>query len=539
MIAVLAEAGQYPAVKEFFELFKTPWEFYHNQSKCSVLICAANQIPANSARVVVVYGSRENPSDRIHGVQIRSRHSGAMVLLEGNRIPIYGDCLAFGASKAGVATHESSGEPAVVTVDSDGRTLVRVGFDLFQEIGFLLTHGQPPANAAIPALELHIALLRRLILGQSVSLTEIPPVPDGHNFIACLTHDMDHIGLRNHKFDHTIFGFFYRATLGSLLDLWRGKKNWRQLTVNWFAALKLPLVYLGLAGDFWVQPHRYREIEKESNSTFFVIPKKGEPGLDRQGNRPRRRAASYDAAEYLDLLKELQLAGDEIGLHGIDAWRDSAAGRQEHETICRLTGAAETGVRMHWLFFDEKSPALLEAAGFSYDSTVGYNQTIGYRAGTTQVYKPMTTSNLLELPMHVMDTAMFYPNYLNLTPAQAQKAVRPIIENAAHFGGVVTINWHDRSVAPERLWDADYAQLLEQLRVGGACFLTARQAVSWFRKRRTAVFEQNGDTVKIKIPDDDGAGLPGLRMRTYYADAKGEKYSETLLTNGTEVRFDA
>jgi hypothetical protein len=539
MIAVLAEEGQYPAVKEFFELFKTPWEFYHNQSKCSVLISATNQIPANTARVVVVYGSRENPSDRIHGVQIRSRHSGAMVLLGENRIPIYGDCLAFGASEAGVLTHESTREPAVVTVDSDGRTIVRVGFDLFQEIGFLLTHGQPPANAAIPTLELHIALLRRLILGQSVSLIEIPPVPGGHNFIACLTHDMDHIGIRNHKLDHTIFGFLYRATLGSLLDLWRGKKNWHQLTINWFAALKLPLVYLGLARDFWVQPHRYREIEKESNSTFFVIPKKGEPGLDKQGNRPHRRAASYDAAEYLDLLKKLQFAGDEISLHGIDAWRDSVAGRQEHETICRLTGVTETGVRMHWLFFDEKSPAVLEAAGFSYDSTVGYNQTIGYRAGSTQVYKPMTTTKLLELPMHVMDTAMFYPGYLNLTSAEAQKAVRPIIENAARFGGAVTVNWHDRSVAPERLWDGDYAQLLEQLRDGGACFLTASRAVSWFRKRRAVVFEQNGDTVKIKISEFDGADLPELRIRTYCADANGERYSETPLTDSTEVRLGA
>ena len=29
----------------------------------------------------------------------------------------------------------------------------------------------------------------------------------------------------------------------------------------------------------------------------------------------------------------------------------------------------------------------LEKAGFSYDSTVGYNETIGYRAGTAQVFK--------------------------------------------------------------------------------------------------------------------------------------------------------
>lgn len=539
MIAVLAEEGQHPAVKEFFELFKTPWEFFHSQTKCSVLLCAANQIPATSARVVVVYGSQENSFDRAHGVQIRSRRSGAMVSLGESRIPIYGDCLAFGAFETDTVARETIGEPAVVTAVSDGRTFVRIGFDLFREIEYLLTNGQPPAHASIPALELHIALLRNLILRHSVSLVEIPPIPVGHNFIACLTHDMDHIGIRNHKFDHTIFGFIYRATLGSIQDFCRGKKNWRQMTTNWLAVLKLPFIYLGLAGDFWAQPELYPQIEKELNSTFFVIPKKGEPGLDIRGNRPRRRAASYEAAEYVDLLKKLQFAGDEIALHGIDAWRDSAAGRQEQETICRITGLAETGVRMHWLFFDEKSPAVLEAAGFDYDSTVGYNETIGYRAGTTQVFKPMTATNLLELPMHVMDTALFYPSYLNLTPAQAQEAVRPLVENVIRFGGALTVNWHDRSVAPERQWDTSYAQLVEQLQRGGACFLTAGRAVSWFRKRRSAVFERNGDTVKIKISGGKDTHLPGLRIRTYSADAKGEKYSDAPLIDGSEVRLAA
>ena len=44
-----------------------------------------------------------------------------------------------------------------------------------------------------------------------------------------------------------------------------------------------------------------------------------------------------------------------------------------------------------------------------YDSTIGYNETVGYRAGTTQPYRPLAASRLLELPLHVMDTALFYP----------------------------------------------------------------------------------------------------------------------------------
>ncbi|MGH7941984.1 MAG: hypothetical protein ACREE6_00935 [Limisphaerales bacterium] len=539
MIAVLAQEEDHPAVREFFELFKTPWEFYRGDCEYSVVLCATDAIPTGSGKVVIAFGSVENSFDRAIATKIRSRQSGGMVLYGRTRIPIYGNCLVFESSVPGLLTHDSACGAVALTTVRGGQTVIRIGFDLFQEFKYLLTQGQPAGHAAIPTLELHIALLRSLILMCSIPIVEIPPVPDGHNFITCLTHDMDHLGIRNHKFDHTMLGFLYRATMGSILDVWRGKKDWRQARANWLAVARLPLVQLGLAADFWNQPDRYREIEKEQNSTFFVIPKRGEPGIDSRGKRPRRRAASYDAMEYSDVLKKLQFAGDEIGVHGIDAWRDSAAGREEQEIVCGLTGAAETGVRMHWLYFDEHSPSILEAAGFSYDSTLGYNQTIGYRAGTTQVFKPLTTATLMELPMHVMDTALFYPNYLNLTPERAHEAIRPLIENAMHFGGALTVNWHDRSIAPERLWDGPYQELLEQLRARGACFLTAGRAVSWFRKRRAAVFERTSDTIKVRIPADGRPRLPGLRVRTYYPEGNGDKYSETSVNDGGEIRLAA
>lgn len=535
MIAVLADEGEYPAAREFFELFKTPWEFYRGDSSCSVLLCTANCVPDNSAKVVFVYGSRENGFDRAAGIRIGSRHSGAMLARGNDRIPVYGNCLTFETAGRSILTLESSPATAAIAFALGGRRIIRIGFDLFQEVRHLLTRGQPASHAAIPALDLHIALMRDLIVECCVPLIEIPPVPDGYSCIACLTHDMDHIGVRNHKFDHTMFGFLYRAGLGSVLDAFRGKKTLRQLGANWLAILKLPLVHLGLARDFWAQFDRYLEIEGGLPSTWFFIPKKGETGLDKGGNRPTRRAANYDAAGHVSLIQMLQAAGKEIGLHGIDAWRDSVAGAQEGEIISRLTGVAETGVRMHWLYFDEGSPTILEAAGFTYDSTFGYNQTVGYRAGTAQVFKPETTERLLELPMHVMDTALFYRNYLDLAPAQAQEKVQTLVAAAARAGGVLTVNWHDRSVSPERLWDATYLRTIEQLRASDACFLTAGAAVSWFRRRRAVTFERNGGAVKIKIPAAADTGLPGLRVRNYKKD---KKISETSLTHDSEVLLD-
>ena len=187
-------------------------------------------------------------------------------------------------------------------------------------------------------------------------------------------------------------------------------------------------------------------------STFFVIPTKGDAGVDSEGRTKRKRASRYALTDIADDLKKLLSANREIAVHGIDAWRDSAKGRDEREQIQKITGTAETGVRMHWLYFDSQAPATLEKAGFSYDSTVGYNETIGYRAGTTQVFKHPEVDHLLELPLHIMDTALFYPSYMNLSDDEARAAMLPLIENVTRFGGVLTINWHDRSLGPERLW---------------------------------------------------------------------------------------
>jgi hypothetical protein len=229
----------------------------------------------------------------------------------------------------------------------------------------------------------------------------------------------------------------------------------------------------------------------------------------------------------------LLTAGCEVGLHGIDAWIDESSGRNELEEIRRLTGTTEVGARMHWLYFDQQSPLLLETAGASYDSTIGYNQTVGYRVGTTQVYQPLGTTRLLELPLHVMDTALFYPAYLGLSRREAGTALDRMADNAVRFGGCVTINWHDRSVCPERLWDATYRDLIQDLRSRGAWFATAGQAVAWFRKRRSAVFEAACNEPNAAATADDGEALPGLRLRTHKA-----RESFQNAARGSEDHFD-
>lgn len=539
VIGVLATKFELPLVSEFFELFKTAWEPYQPDHTYSVLICSSCDCPATSARLILRFDSKPGAFDRKHGIQIRN--SDPMIPLETlfGRLPLYGSSAVFDLPNGWTMDGVCPGGVAIV-METEDQVTIRIGFNLFDEFGRVLQDGQPVEFAAIPSVELHIALLREWILRSSLPLVEIPPVPAGGSFIACLTHDVDHVGVRNHRFDATMWGFVGRGLAGSLWDLARGRKTLVQCARNWTAVFSLPLVHLGWVRDFWYQFDRYQEIERGLSSTFFVIPQKGDPGTDAEGRIRPLRAARYGAADIRDDVRKLHADGWEIGVHGINAWRDSECGKQERDRVAEAAGHSPSGVRMHWLYFRKESPRVLEQAGFDYDSTMGFNQTIGYRAGTAQVFKPLQTENLLELPMHVMDTALFYPSYLNCSPRQAKVKVEELIGNSIRLGGVLTINWHDRSVAPERLWDGFYIELLKDLRRRKAVFLTAGQTVRWFRKRRAAKIDQvefqNGTVRNRATRDASQDGLPGLILRVHKPRKPGAAgYSDIPLPSGSEI----
>jgi hypothetical protein len=527
VIGVLADPAEEPVIREFFELFKTPWEFYRPGACYGAVLCTADApdgINVLNAKLVIVCASAETSLERASGCRITRQSIDCAVVWKEHRIPLYGrvavfHCRQTPGRQTPVVALESSGECAGYSDARQGLTYVRIGYDLFDEIRILLETGQPSSFAITPTLDLHIALLRELLTGSGMAWCEIPPVPDEYSFLACLTHDVDHPAIRPHRWDHTAFGFLKRAVLGSVRNFLSGRIAFRQLLSNWAAACKLPFVYLGWAQDFWAGfAQTYLDIEKGRPSTFFFVPFRDHTGWTRQGAAPRFRAVRYGAVELAGTIRNLRRAGCEVGLHGIDAWRDEEHGRSELTEIHCVADCATSGVRMHWLYYDADSPAILEDAGAAYDSTFGYNETVGYRAGTAQVYKPLPARQLLELPLHIMDTALFYPTHLGLSFQEARPLVREILENAERFGGCVTINWHDRSLAPERLWGDFYQHLLEELAGRNAWFATATDAVAWFRHRRSAVFERDHAAlmdVRIRWSEDDRKRLPGLRVRVH------------------------
>ena len=490
MIGVIPRGREMAGVQEFFQLFKTPWELFQESRSYDVVVATAGKIPQVDARLLVIYGSEIKNSDAQPKITPCSKLRDVTLDYRGIGVPIYGETLTFEGTGASVLRVAAGSRIAGLKISSAGLTVLRLGYDLFQEIEFLLSVGQPVEFAHIPTLEIHIIMLRDWILDEGIPLLEIPPVPAGRSFSVCLTHDIDFVGIRCHKFDHTMWGFLYRSTVGALRDFVRRRISFGRLLRIWRAASSLPFVYLGWMKDFWVPFDWYLQIEKDLPATYFLVPFKKRAG-ERVSSRHRdRRATSYDIADLPEWTTTLIKEGCEIGVHGIDAWHSAVKGREELERVAAVTGKSEVGVRMHWLLRDENTFCVLEESGYDYDSTAGYNETVGYRCGTSQTFRPLGVKTLLELPLHIQDGAMFYSQRLDLPETEAWHLCEVMIQNAKEIGGVLTILWHDRSHGPERFWGEFYIMLVRKLRSLDVWFGTAGQVVKWFRQRREVAFER-------------------------------------------------
>ena len=202
------------------------------------------------------------------------------------------------------------------------------------------------------------------------------PNPPGHPFIACLTHDIDFIGIRQHKLDQTFLGFVYRV-FKSAVD---GRtRDWSKVRKNFFALFsRFQRSISKLLPDFWYPVDCYEAIEHGHPSTYFFIPFAGRAGRQATARRAFRRAAPYDVKKYAQALRSLEAGASEVAVHGIDAWCDPASAAAEMQAIRDITGKSAVGIRMHWgSMFSEHSPDTLDRAGYIYDSTLGYNEAVG------------------------------------------------------------------------------------------------------------------------------------------------------------------
>ena len=94
--------------------------------------------------------------------------------------------------------------------------------------------------------------------------------------------------------------------------------------------------------------------------------------------------------KYTERLKWLVSQKCEIGIHpGYESAFDSEKIQTEKEEVEQMAGIGISGVRNHFLRFSiPKSWRNYEELGLLYDSTLGYAEREGFRAGIAAPFKP-------------------------------------------------------------------------------------------------------------------------------------------------------
>jgi hypothetical protein len=132
---------------------------------------------------------------------------------------------------------------------------------------------------------------------------------------------------------------------------------------------------------------------------------------------------------------------------------------------------------------------------------------------------------------------------MGLSREEASQLCRQIVANARRFGGTLVINWHERSLSPERLWGRFYEELLNEIgKDDRVWFVTAKEAVEWFRWRRSIRFDENlsSDVANVYVSAPCSANL-GAVVRVHQPGVPGVEVREVLFdgTSPAELEFQA
>jgi hypothetical protein len=179
--------------------------------------------------------------------------------------------------------------------------------------------------------------------------------------------------------------------------------------------------------------------------------------------------SGYDLStkHVLEVVSRLKNEGVELGVHpSYYTFNDLHRLGDEVEHICEVFDESRVGGRQHFLRWHPRTWHDWEKCGLAYDSTVGFSDHIGFRAGTCVPYRPWSLElnreiDLLEIPLLAMDVTLAY--YMHLAPEESVALLLQCAERCKIVGGVFTLLWHNRSLLDPNYGRA-YQTVLEALK---------------------------------------------------------------------------
>jgi len=178
---------------------------------------------------------------------------------------------------------------------------------------------------------------------------------------------------------------------------------------------------------------------------------------------------SYDLGRLPRLLariKDLAAQGFEIGLHGsYKSALNFSLLKKEKQILENVIGINIKKIRQHWLRYEEKITPYLHNDLFQYDSTLGWNDRIGFRSGCASAYRPydhlkQQPFDYRVIPQIIMDSNIFDYGADQLKHL-SQKALT-ILKNLKQYKTArVSVSWHQRTASKDYGWHGLYEKILE------------------------------------------------------------------------------
>jgi len=302
--------------------------------------------------------------------------------------------------------------------------------------------------------------------------------PEGRSFAVCVTHDTDAVDLGAPR---------ELLTNGIKWLLGRGKDHGSVFLKGLCrpgGCESNPL----WGFDGWVAFERERGIQ----STFYlsVSPQVGPRFLN--DCKSTVDTAGCNPAVF----QAMRGDGWEFGLHPALASRVTPGElAAEKRRLEEFLGFAVCGLRHHYLAFDSSAPEESfrdhVRAGFEHDSSVGWRETSGFRAGTSFPYRPFdgerdSPVDLIELPLTMMDN-----HVVQLLEKETSTAIERMVDTVRRAGGMLVLNWHTESFC-NRWQYRRYRDMMDVVldllsQIGEAWFCTSSEVVNWWKRRETSL----------------------------------------------------
>jgi peptidoglycan/xylan/chitin deacetylase (PgdA/CDA1 family) len=295
--------------------------------------------------------------------------------------------------------------------------------------------------------------------------------PQGREFAVCLTHDVDKI---EEGIEHIM------------------KIKDRFSTLTFIGTL------LRISNPYMNIP-KIVKIEKELNtkSSFYLL------------------ANVYDLNKISKLVEKIKDYGWEIGLHGnFGTHNDAILLKTEKEKLENMLNIKINGVRNHFLKFENPKTWIIQnELKFIYDSTVGFNDEIGFKAGICHPYHPPTNEwnrlGILELPLTIMDATLW--GYKKYSELRAVSIFEELLKTIKNYHGLCTILWHQ--CALKMRGGRIYEKLLRRLAQENVFMTSGIEIAKWWLRREDTSISLKKENKSYVIEAESQTDLEDICLR--------------------------